>query len=83
MRADRPSLPDLLRPSILLARDRSTYREIAVANVYVDTVDQRWADWQQRGVAHDAINRRRLVILAGFIALALASMLTRIALSGS
>jgi len=34
-------------------------------------------------VTRDAINRRRLLILAGFVALALASMLTGIALSGS
>ena len=34
-------------------------------------------------VSRDAINHRRLLILAGFVALALASMLTGIALSGS
>lgn len=48
-----------------------------------DSAEQRWAAWQQRGVAQDELNRRRLLILAGFTALALASMLTGVALGGS
>ena len=54
-----------------------------MANAYVDTVEQRWAAWEQRGVAKDALNRRRLLIVTAFAALALASMLTGIALGGS
>jgi hypothetical protein len=48
-----------------------------------DTAERRWQAWQERGVAHDVLTRRRLSLLAGFVALALASMLTGIALSGS
>jgi hypothetical protein len=59
-----------LRPSILLARDRSANREITVADAYVVTAE--------RDVRH-----RRLLILAAFAALALTSMLTGIALGAS
>jgi hypothetical protein len=72
-----------LRPSILLARDRSEHREITVADAHVVTADWRWEAWQQRGISRDALNRHRLLILAAFATLALASMLTGIALGVS
>ena len=72
--ARRPALlPDPLRPSILLARDRSGNREITVPDAHAVVLL----------VTRDVINRRRMLILAGFAALALASMLTGIALGGS
>jgi len=52
-----------------------------VADAQVHTADRHWGAWQ--GVEGDAVTRRRLLILAGFVALALASMLTGIALGGS
>jgi len=72
-----------LRPTILLVRDRSEHREITVPDTFVATAEQRWDAWQQRGVARDVLNRRRLLILTAFAALALASMLTGIALGGA
>ena len=48
----------------------------------VATAEGRWLAWQQRGVEQDLVSRRRLSVLAAFIALALTSMFTRIALGG-
>jgi hypothetical protein len=62
-----------LRPPILLVRDRSEDREITVPDAHAVALP----------VTRDVLNRRRLLILAGFAALALASMLTGIALGGS
>ena len=52
-------------------------------DTFVATAEQRWDAWQQRGVARDVLSRRRLLILTAFAALALASMLTGIALGGA
>jgi len=51
--------------------------------VVPNTAEGRWAAWQRRSDARDALTRRRLLVLAAFGALALASMLTGIALGGS
>ena len=45
--------------------------------------ERRWIAWQQRGVARDARNRRRMAALAAFVALAVAGRFVQIALGAS
>jgi hypothetical protein len=68
-----------LRPTILLARDRSESLEITMSAEHSDTHHARellWHAWQQRGLARDARHRQYMLAVASIAALTLAGWLS-------